>query len=282
MAKAARPATTIDMKDKVNAFVSRNKSAASDAVLRAARSAKYGLRVLRPTSVATASPMVATVVATKPGYHLAVGVTELAANTGQAYVTETAHVINRLVGGMLWLASSVVGVFNARAKDAIRKASFAATGSSAKFIETVDHGMSEATRHVVSVLQEDSTVKVVTASSGAIAVGVLANSVTDGRLASFVGKAPTAGGALSAAIKGGKGTWIALGVALAAGTAYTVGAKAIAAAKAEQAELPVIVVEAPTLAVVEEVAEEPAEVVFDEPDLPRRSLREFFGFGRAA
>lgn len=215
---AANAASSVTFTDRINRFNALNKQYIAANTLRFRTWFKAG-----HFSKVDAPMIVAGVVSTKPGYHLAIGFGELAAATVQQYAVGTVHAFNRMFGTGMWLIATTVGLVNKDAGKKLQNTSFAASSKIATAADTVNGGANLATAKTVAVMQQDSTVRIVTTGAGALTVAIMANVFTKGWVAKTISRIPSVGSPAASAVKGGKGTWIALGVIAVIGALYTVG-----------------------------------------------------------
>lgn len=215
---AVNAASSITFTDRINRFNALNKQYIAAGTLRFRSWFKAG-----HFSKVDAPMIVAGVVATKPGYHLAIGFGELAAATVQQYAVGTVHAFNRLFGTSMWLVVTTVGLINKDAGKKLQDKAFAASSQIANAADTVNDGVDTATSKTVEVMQQESTVRVVTTGAGVLSVAVMVNVFTKGWLVKTISRVPSVGSPVASALKGGKGTWIALGVIAVVGALYTIG-----------------------------------------------------------
>ena len=177
----------------------------------------------------------ASILSTKTGYALAVGATELLAGAAASATIGVIHGANQVIGFSIWLASFPAGWVSKDAGDKVKKFGYDLTGEIAKFADTVLAGFNHITNRTVKVLNEPATQKMVMYSSLTIGIGVLANAISQGRIANAASSIPKVGKPLASVLRGGKATWIALGCVLAAAVGYSVG-KAFVESVAESAD----------------------------------------------
>lgn len=224
-----------DMPGKVSTFMQYKHEAISVARRAGLISTRAVKGVNRVLSKASGSLFAATVLSTRTGYHLSVGVAELFVGAASSVSAGTIHAANTVVGYAIWLSSKPVQLFDKNAAAKIRRFGFKATQRIAEFADTVVKAFDHVSNGMVKVLNEPTTRKIVTYSSMTIAAGVFVNGVTGDKIARTVQVVPAVGKPAAAVLRGGKATWIAVGGIFAAAAVYGIGKTVVGSASSRKA-----------------------------------------------
>lgn len=161
---------------------------------------------------------------TRTGYHLLVGVGEIAVYATQYAVVETIHNVSRAVGAIGSITGTIVGLFSKKAGAAVKQWFLNATCKITDVAVNVNTGATKVTETTAALAHNESTAKFVARSAMVLFVLTIANNVFKGKVADWIAKVPRVGTLVSKTLTGGK-PGLALAAIFITGILFTLGTK---------------------------------------------------------
>ena len=228
---AAEAKRNIDLAQKVNEFT-KSKAQWAKTLMKhniVSKTGGWNMANLKTSAKAGGiAPIAMGLASTRTGYHLLVGVGEIALYASQYAMVETIHTVSRTVGQIGSLTGTVVGWFSKKAGQSIKDATINLTCKITDVAIKIDAGATKVTETTASLAHNETTVTFVTRSAATLSILTMINWLAKGKIATWITKIPRVGALIAKPLAGGTPGLVALGVIVVAGLMFTLGTKLVA------------------------------------------------------